>query len=161
MRELETEDNTGELQIRPAARADGAKVAQIVEEAYRRYIARMGRPPGPMLDDYSARISERVVWVIEQGTTIVGILVLLPKPDHVLLDNIAITPSRQGLGLGRRLLAFSEAEALRQGYREIRLYTHETMTENQRLYAAMGYEETGRGTEAGYERVFMRKQLIG
>ena len=34
-----------------------------------------------------------------------------------------------------------------------------TMTENQRLYAAMGYEETGHGTEAGYERVFMRKRL--
>lgn len=114
-----------------------------------------------MLEDYSARIAEGVVWVIEEGTTIVGILVLLPKPDHLLLDNIAIVPSRQGLGFGRRLLVFAEAEALRQGYREIRLYTHETMTENQRLYAAIGYAETGRGTEAGYERVFMRKQLVG
>jgi hypothetical protein len=63
-------------------------------------------------------------------------------------------------GLGRRLLAFAEAEALRRGYREIRLYTHQTMVENQRLYASIGYEETGRGIEAGYDRVFMRKQLI-
>jgi hypothetical protein len=53
----------------------------------------------------------------------------------------------------------SADEALRRGYREIRLYTHETMVENQRLYAAIGYEETGRGSEAGYNRVFMRKQL--
>jgi hypothetical protein len=30
---------------------------------------------------------------------------------------------------------------------------------NQRLYASIGYEETGRGNEAGYDRVFMRKQL--
>jgi len=67
--------------------------------------------------------------------------------------------SRQGLGLGRRLLAFAEAEALRRGYAEIRLHTHQTMEENQRLYASIGYEETGRGTEAGYDRVFMRKQL--
>jgi len=35
------------------------------------------------------------------------------------------------------------------------------MTENQRLYAGIGYEETGRSTEAGYERVFMRKRLAG
>jgi hypothetical protein len=49
---------------------------------------------------------------------------------------------------------------LRRGYREIRLYTHQTMVENQRLYASIGYEETGRGTETGYVRVFMRKQLI-
>jgi len=57
------------------------------------------------------------------------------------------------------LVDLDEAEALRQGFREIRLYTHETMTENQRLYTVIGYEETGRGTAAGYERVFMRKQL--
>jgi ribosomal protein S18 acetylase RimI-like enzyme len=150
-----------QTRIRAATAADVPAVARIVEDAYRRHIPRMGKPPGPMLDDYSARISEGVVWVIEDDTSIVGILVLLPKPDHLLLDNIAVAPSRQGFGFGRRLLAFAEAEAMRQGYREIQLYTHETMTENQRLYAAIGYEETGRGTEAGYERVFMRKQLTG
>jgi hypothetical protein len=34
------------------------------------------------------------------------------------------------------------------------------MTENQRVYAGIGYEETGRGSESGYERVFMRKRLV-
>ena len=81
------------------------------------------------------------------------------EPDHLLLDNIAVSPSQQRLGLGHRLLAFVEAEALRRGYREIRLYTHQTMVENQRLYASIGYEETGRGAEAGYDRIFMRKRL--
>jgi hypothetical protein len=33
------------------------------------------------------------------------------------------------------------------------------MVENQPLCASIGYEEVGRGTEAGYDRVFMRKQL--
>jgi hypothetical protein len=33
------------------------------------------------------------------------------------------------------------------------------MVENQRLYASIDYEETGRGSEAGYHRVFMRKLL--
>lgn len=156
---LEPEDATTEPRIRAATATDVSAVTQIVDDAYRSYIPRMGKPPGPMLDDYSARVSEGVVWVIEEGTVIVGVLVLLPKPDHLLLDNIAISPVHQGLGLGRRLLFFAEAEALRRGYHEIRLYTHETMTENQRIYATIGYEETGRGSEAGYERVFMRKQL--
>ena len=149
-----------EIRIRSADTADVPAVEQIVHDAYKHYIARMGKPPGPMLDDYAARVSEGVVWVIEAGT-IVGILVLVPKPDHLLLDNIAVNPSHQHLGFGRRLLEFAEAEALRQGYGEIRLYTLHTMTENQRLYAAIGYEETGRGAEAGYERVFMRKRLTG
>jgi ribosomal protein S18 acetylase RimI-like enzyme len=151
----------GEPRIRAANAADVSVIGQIVEQAYRHYISRIGRPPEPMLDDYAARVSKGVVWVIEEGSTIAGIIVLLSKPDYMLLDNIAVAPARQGSGLGRRLLAFAEAEAVRRGYREIRLYTHLTMTENQRLYAAIGYEETGHGTEAGYERVFMRKRLAG
>jgi len=148
-----------EPRIRAAIAADVAVIGQIVEQAYRHYIPRIGKPPAPMLDDYAVRVSEGVVWVIEGGDAVAGVIVLLPRPDYLLLDNIAVALSRQRAGLGRQLLAFAEAEAVRRGYREIRLYTHRTMTENQRLYAATGYEETRRGTEAGYERVFMRKRL--
>jgi ribosomal protein S18 acetylase RimI-like enzyme len=146
--------------IRAATAADVPAITEIVDQAYRHYIARMGKPPGPMLEDYAARVSEGAVWALEEGTVLAAIIVLLPAPNYLLLDNIAVSPARQGLGLGGRLLAFAEDEALRRGYREIRLYTHQTMVENQRLYTSIGYEETGRGTEAGYDRVFMRKQLI-
>jgi ribosomal protein S18 acetylase RimI-like enzyme len=148
-----------EPRIRPANAADVSVIAEIVDQAYRHYIARIGNPPGPMLDDHSARVSEGAVWVLEEGAVMAAIVVLLPAPNYLLLDNIAVAPTRQGLGLGRRLLGFAEDEALRRGYREIRLYTHQTMVENQRLYTSIGYEETGRGSEAGYDRVFMRKQL--
>jgi ribosomal protein S18 acetylase RimI-like enzyme len=148
-----------EPRIRAATADDVSAITQIVDQAYRPYIARTGKPAGPMLDDYAARVLEGAVWVLEEGAAVTGIIVLLPAPDYLLLDNIAIPPAHQGLGLGRRLLAFAEAEAVRRGYCEIRLYTHQTMAENQRLYASIGYEETGRGTEAGYDRVFMRKQL--
>jgi len=148
-----------EPRIRAATAADVPAIADIVEQAYRHYIARMGKPPGPMLDDYAARVLEGVVSVLEEDAAIVGIIVLLPATNYLLLDNVAVSPARQGLGLGRRLLAFAEAEALRRGYHEIRLYTHQRMVENQRLYKSIGYEETGRGTEAGYDRVFMRKRL--
>ena len=148
-----------EPRIRAAAADDVSAITEIVYRAYRHYIARMGKPPGPMLEDYAARGLKGVVWVLEEGAAIVGIIVLLPMADYLLLDNVAVSPTRQGSGLGRRLLAFAEVEALRRGYSEIRLHTHQMMAENQRLYASIGYEETGRGTEAGYDRVFMRKQL--
>lgn len=148
-----------EPRIRLATAADVSAITKIVGEAYRHYVPRIGKPPGPILDDYADRVSEGVVWVIEEGSIVAGLIVLLPRSDYLLLDNIAVSPARQGVGLGRRLLAFAEAEAARRGHREIRLYTHKMMTENQRLYAAIGYEETGRATEAGYDRVFMRKRL--
>jgi ribosomal protein S18 acetylase RimI-like enzyme len=137
-----------EPRLRAATAADVPAIAEIVNHAYRHHIARIGKPPGPMLDDYAARVSEGVVWVLEEGAETVAIIVLLPAPNYLLLDNIAVSPARQGLGLGRRLLAFAEEEGLRRGYREIRLYTHQTMVENQRLYTSIGYEETGRGSEA-------------
>ncbi len=59
------------------------------------------------------------------------------------------------------MLVFAEAEAVRRGYSEIRLYTNVLMIENRRLYAAIGYKETGRGIGAGFERVFMCKRLSG
>src|SRR5258708_27182901 len=92
-----------ELRIQAATAADVPAIADIVDQAYRHYIARMGKPPGPMLDDYAARVSEGTVWVLEERAVIAAIIVLLPAPNYLLLDNIAVSPARQGFGLGRRL----------------------------------------------------------
>ena len=146
--------------IRRAEPQDRKTVEEIVHAAYAMYVERMGKPPGPMLDDYATLLAQRAVSVLEDaGGTIAAILVLLPKSDHLLLDNIAVRPDRQGRGLGRRLIDFAERETRRLGYSELRLYTHEKMTENIALYARLGFEETGRGHEAGYDRVFMTKRL--
>jgi ribosomal protein S18 acetylase RimI-like enzyme len=146
--------------IRPATAQDRAAIEAIVDAAYAVYLPRIGKPPGPMLDDYAERIAEGAVSVAEDKDGVVAaILVLLPKPDHLLLDNIAVRPDRQGRGLGRRLVAFAEAETRRRGFAELRLYTHETMTENIVLYARLGFVETGRGEQDGYARVFMAKRL--
>jgi hypothetical protein len=56
-----------EPRIRPAIAVDVPAIAEIVDQAYRHYIARMGKPPGPMLDDYAARVSEGAVWVLERS----------------------------------------------------------------------------------------------
>jgi GNAT superfamily N-acetyltransferase len=103
-----------EPRIRAATAGDVSAIALIVDQAYRHYIPRIGKPPGPMLDDYAARVAEGAVWVLEEAAVIAAIVVLLPAPDYLLLDNIAVTPERQGSGLGRRLLAFAEAEASRR-----------------------------------------------
>ena len=145
--------------IRPARLEDKDAVEAIVRAAYSVYLARMDKPPGPMLDDYAALIAAGSVSVADEAGETAAILVLLPKPDHLLLDNVAVRPDRQGTGLGRQLIAFAEAEARRLGFSEIRLYTHETMVENIALYRRLGFVETGRGRQAGYDRVFMSKPL--
>jgi GNAT superfamily N-acetyltransferase len=146
--------------IRRAEPRDRAVVETIVHDAYTHYVARIGKKPGPMLDDYASLIDAGAVSVLDEpGDAIAAIIVLLPKSNYLLLDNIAVRNNRQGQGLGRQLIAFAEAEARRLGYDELRLYTHVMMTENVALYARLGFVETGRGHDAGYDRVFMTKRL--
>src|SRR5271165_5299500 len=145
--------------IRTATAADADTVRDIVHAAYRSYIPRIGKPPGPMLDDYTKRIADGQVWVLDDAGGIAGILVLEETSDGFLLDNIAVAPDRQGKGHGRALLEFAEAETVGRGWREIRLYTNALMTENIALYARIGYVETARVTEKGFDRVYMTKRL--
>ena len=145
--------------LRLAAPADLTAIEALVARAYGGYVARIGKPPGPMLDDYAARIAENAVRVLEDNGRIVGVLVLLPASDHLLLDNVAVDPAALGRGYGRQLIAAAEAEASRLGLPEVRLYTHELMTENVALYTRLDYVETHRAEQAGYRRVFMRKPI--
>ena len=146
--------------IRPAQQRDRGAVEAIVRAAYSVYVERVGKRPGPMLDDYAKLIADGAVSVLEAPDgAIAALIVLLAKPGHLLLDNIAVRPDRQGQGLGRGLVSFAESEARRLGYAELRLYTHEMMTENIAVYTRLGFRETGRGREAGYDRVFMTKAI--
>ena len=147
--------------IRPARAGDAGLIRDLVRRAYAMYVPRMGKEPGPMLDDYVKRVADGTAYVLEAEGSMAGILVLLQYDDHILMDNVAVDPAFQGRGIGKALVAFAEAEAVRQGYGELRLYTHETMVENVSMYAKLGYEESGRGKQAGYDRVFMRKKLDG
>lgn len=145
------------MRIRPADAADLPAIERIVRDAYTKYIARIGKPPGPMQDDYAALVRSHSVWVA--GDPIGGAIVLLPEDDHLLLDNVAVDPAAQGRGIGRALIEFAEAEARRRGFAELRLYTHQTMTENIALYSRTGWQETGRGEQDGFARVFFRKPV--
>jgi ribosomal protein S18 acetylase RimI-like enzyme len=147
--------------IRPAVMADAGAVRDIVLDAYRPYVAVIGTEPGPMGDDYVARVAAGQVWVVDDSGALAAILVLEEQPDCFLLDNIAVRPGQQGRGHGRVLLDFAEAEAIRRGWDAITLYTNALMTANIAIYAARGYVEQERRREKGFDRVYMVKALGG
>jgi ribosomal protein S18 acetylase RimI-like enzyme len=146
--------------LRVATMEDRHAVEAIVQAAYSHYIPRIGRPPGPMLDDYSAFIRKGYVHVIQRCAVVEGLLVLIPEKDGMLLDNVAVIPAAQGIGLGRKMIEFAEHTARNAGYQSIRLYTNEAMIENIKLYSSLGYAETHRGEEKGLRRVYMTKILV-
>lgn len=54
---------------------------------------------------------------------------------------------------------FAEHQARRLRAARLVLYTNEVMTENQAIYARLGYREVERKTVDGYPRVYMEKPL--
>jgi ribosomal protein S18 acetylase RimI-like enzyme len=82
-----------------------------------------------------------------------------PGADHLFIENVAVHPDHQGRGLGQRLLARAESEAGARGLPALRLYTNVKMTENFPFYEALGFVETERRREDGFDRVYMEKRL--
>jgi GNAT superfamily N-acetyltransferase len=117
----------------------------------------MDRAPAPLLRDYGDAIAAGAVWVT--GTPVVGLIFLTPADDVMLIENVAVHPAEQGTGVGRRLMEFAEQQARQRGIRRLALYTNEVMTENQELYAHLGYRVTDRRSEDGYRRLYFSKTL--
>ena len=73
--------DAGTDQPRLARPEDADALRRIVREAYTHYIERIGKPPGPMLDDYAKRIKDGQAWVLEVDGTIAGLVVLEDDGD--------------------------------------------------------------------------------
>ena len=142
------------------ARADEAEVIRtLVRRAYAKWIISVGVEPKPMRADYVRALAEHEIWAIDGMRSCIALIELKREPDHLLIVNVAVDPSHQGRGLGRRLLDFAELEAKRLGLPELRLYTNIRMSENRALYAARGYRETHQEQRGEYLIVHMAKPI--
>lgn len=152
--------------IRQAVAADLPAIGACIEASYRPYVARMGREPAPMLADYGALVAAGQVHVVDddgkgdgEGARLAGLLVAFAEADQLFIETLAIDPAIQGRGLGRRFMDFAAAQAEGLGLAKIRLYTNVHMTEAQSFYLRLGYLETGRVHEEGYDRIYYEKSI--
>lgn len=143
--------------IRPATAADADAIRALVQEAYARYVPRIGARPQPMDDDYPALITAGEVWVGEGAGGVAGVLVIKESADHLLVHNVAVAESVRGTGLGAALLGFAEAYARDHGLGEVRLFTNIAMTENLAYYPRRGFRRTGEAEVDGFRRVYFTK----
>jgi ribosomal protein S18 acetylase RimI-like enzyme len=145
--------------IRKGDLLDIAAVETCINEAYASYIPRIGRRPASMDTDFKPLLRAGRVWIIELDRAIVGLMVLVEQPDSLEIRSIAVLPSHQRKGLGRRLMSHAEAVARGTGRSTLRLYTNVSIPELVTYYSALGYREEMRRHDQGFERVFMVKTL--
>lgn len=154
--------------IRPAVPTDASDLTQIALAAYAPYVALIGREPAPMRPDFPALIAAGAVWIAPgpardtssgPAAGAVGYVIAWPDGDHWHLENIAVAPHAHGRGIGRALIAWVEAMARTAGARGVTLYTNAMMTDNLALYPRLGYRQTDRRIDEGFDRVFFVKPL--
>jgi len=145
------------VELRQASEADLPSIHHVIAAAYHQYLARMDKPPAPLLRDYRHAVEAGSVWVT--GRPVTGLISLTQTGDLMLIENVAVHPDLQGTGLGRRLMEFAEERAKKYGIMRLALYTNEVMTENQAIYARLGYCVVDRRVEDGYRRIYMEKVL--
>ncbi|KAJ6013405.1 acetyltransferase protein [Penicillium herquei] len=138
-------------------------IKAMVDAAYSKYIERIGKPPAPMTADYDTITQTSDVFVLqnEMKETVGSIVLSVNRAtDSIEIDNIVVGPTSQGRGYGRVLLDCAQEVARSQGCTALTLYTNVKMYENLTMYPKMGFLETARRTEDGFERVYFRKFLI-
>jgi ribosomal protein S18 acetylase RimI-like enzyme len=147
------------ISLRPTTAADVPRLSDLVRAAYAHYVERLGAAPRPMTDDYAEVVRTHRVIVAERGGEIVGLVVLGVDDEGFFVDNVAVDPWHQGIGVGRTLLEHAEVAAREAGFDSIYLYTHERMSENLALYSRIGYVEFDRRPHGDANIVYLRKQL--
>ena len=147
------------LAIGHAAMRDVPVIARMIDAAYRKYVDRIGRMPAPMTADLGGLVDARSLYVLRSDGGIVGSVVLSRKPDSIEIDDLAVAPCFQGRGYGGMLIAHAETVARAHGLEAVTLFTNEKMHENILFYGRHGFQEGGRRTENGFNRVFFRKGL--
>jgi GNAT superfamily N-acetyltransferase len=146
--------------FRRAIATDAAAVRALTREAYAKWVPLIGREPKPMTADYEHAVRAHMVDLYERDGELLGLVEMIPQPDHVLIENLAVRSDQQGKGLGDILLKHAEDCARSLGLNEMRLYTNAMFEANLAFYARRGYGEFRRETLApGAIAVHMRKPI--
>lgn len=147
------------IRIRRAGPADAGPVTALVARAYAPWIARIGRRPAPMYQDYARIIRAHHSYVAVCGLRRVGLLVLRLRASDALIENVAVDPDFQGAHIGSMLMHHAERTARGLARERMVLYTHARMRDNRTRYRRLGYREAARLNVRGYDRIYMQKRL--
>jgi len=148
-----------EPRLRRAALDAAPAIRELTRAAYAKWVPLIGREPQPMVADYAEAVRHHLIDLLYLGEELAALIEMLPKADHLLIENVAVSPAFQGRGYGRRLMAHAEQTAACMGFGEIRLYTNKLFATNLQLYCRLGYGIDREEAFKGGFRIHMSKRL--
>ena len=150
-----------DITLRRAGPADAAAIAALTRAAYEKWVAVLGRAPKPMTAHYDVAVRDHLIELLEVDGQLMGLVECIAEPDHLLIENLAVSPAAQRRGYGHRLMAHAEDLARSLGVGEVRLYTNKLFAENVDFYKRLGYHLDGESAYLGGVIVHMSKRIGG
>jgi ribosomal protein S18 acetylase RimI-like enzyme len=154
------------LVLRPATPADAPPLAATIAAAFAQYRGKLVPESGAFRETAEGIAAELAkgagAIVAERNGKMLGCVMTKVMEGDLYFGRLSVVPGARGLGLARRLVAAVEADARARGLAGVRLGVRVVLTENQRLFASLGYVETGREAHPGFDHptsINMRKSL--
>ena len=148
------------LLLRLAGPEDADAIRALTREAYAKWVPLIGREPGPMGADYEAAVRLHRFDLAYVDGQLAGLIETVDEAAQLLVENVAVSPEFQSLGLGSRLMSHAEQLAVTLGLSRLRLYTNRAFAANIRLYLRLGYRVDGEtDLGGGTIRVDMSKKV--
>jgi ribosomal protein S18 acetylase RimI-like enzyme len=128
------------VELRQAVATDAPAIRELTRAAYAKWVPVIGREPKPMTADYAEALRRHRFDLLYEEGKLAALIETIPQVDHLLIENVAVSPPLQGRGLGRKLMVQAEKVAASLGFNETRLYTNKLFVENIQLYTKLGYK---------------------
>lgn len=140
-----------EAQIRIAQLEESDAIAAVLREAFAEFEP-FYTPPAfaattPGAEEIRKRFEEGAIWVALESETIVGTVSAVAEDERLYVRSMAVLPTAQGLGVGRKLLDAVEKFALENEFKCLFLYTVPFLAGAIRLYEQNGFERGEDQTE--------------
>ena len=146
-------------ELRQGTATDAPAIQELTRAAYGKWVRAIGREPMPMIADYAEAVRKHRFDLLYVEDKLAALIETIPKADHLLIENVAVSPPFQGRGLGRKLMAHAEKVAASLGFSEIKLYTNKLFAENVQLYGKLGYRVDREEEFKGGFAVHMSKRI--
>ena len=154
-----------QVHLRPATSADIPAIIAVTRAAYTLFADQL-HPPSSVLNETPETVASALhnggIIVAETHDEIVGAVRYEPREDYLYLGRLAVAPTWQGRGIGRRLVTAVEEWAILLGLDEVRLGVRPELPRNRAMYARLGYVDDGHApfrSDPGRHYLRMKKTL--
>ena len=154
------------LVLRAATASDAAAIAATIAQSFEQYRGKLVPESGAFRETAAAIAAELAkgagAIVAERNGAMQGCVMTKIEDGDLYFGRLSVLPAARGTGLARRLIAAVEADARARGLPAVRLGVRVVLTDNQKLFASMGYVEYSREAHPGFSyptSINMRKPL--